>query len=114
VIEITGCDIVKVGIDIIVPGTFRTAAKSFGIHTIGTILVCLPLGQTTAYVFHLRAVEDFDYTMLIQVAQHVRIASTTGFDITTWIDMQPTPWGCTIEIGHVVFTSGPLGQILIV
>jgi len=58
-------------------------------------------------VFHLRAVEDFYYAMLIEVAQHVGIAGTTGFNITTWIDMQPAPWSSTIEIGHAVFTPCP-------
>jgi hypothetical protein len=40
----------------------------------------------------------------VKVAQHVGIASTTGFDIALWIDMQATPGGRTVKIAHVVFT----------
>jgi hypothetical protein len=47
----------------------------------------------------------------VEVAQHVGIASTAGFDITAGIDMQPTPWGCAKEIGHAVFTCPILGGV---
>jgi hypothetical protein len=42
--------------------------------------------------------------LAVEVAQHVGIASTACFDITTGIDVQATPGGCTVEIAHTVFT----------
>jgi len=66
--------------------------------------MCVSLRQTITYVFHLWAVEDFYYAMLIEIAQHVGVASTTGFDIALGIDMQASPGCRTVEIAHVVFT----------
>jgi hypothetical protein len=45
----------------------------------------------------------------VEVAQHVGIASTAGFDITTGIDVQAPPGGCTVEIAHTVFTVRVIG-----
>jgi hypothetical protein len=43
--------------------------------------------------------------LAVEVAQHVGVASTAGFDITTGIDMQASPRGGTVEIAHTVFTA---------
>jgi hypothetical protein len=43
--------------------------------------------------------------LTVEVAQHVGIASTASFDITSGIDVQATPRGCTVEIAHTVFTA---------
>jgi hypothetical protein len=43
--------------------------------------------------------------LTIEIAQHVGIASTAGFDITTGIDMQATPGGGTVKVAHTVFTA---------
>jgi hypothetical protein len=40
----------------------------------------------------------------IEVAQHVGVASTACFNVTSGIDVQATPGGCTVEIAHTVFT----------
>jgi hypothetical protein len=46
--------------------------------------------------------------VLIKVAQHVWIAGTTSFYITSGIDMQAPPRSRTIEIAHIVIMSGLL------
>jgi hypothetical protein len=52
--------------------------------------------------------------LAVEVAQHVGIASTAGFDITTGIDMQATPGGCTVEIAHALFTSYSRRSVVLV
>ena len=63
------------------------------------------LGQTSAYLCHEIAVKDLLNGLCVEVAQHVGVASTTGFNITTGIDMQASPRGGTKEITHPVFTG---------
>ena len=64
------------------------------------------LGQTGAYLCHEIGVKDLLNGLSVEVAQHVGIAGTAGFDITTGIDMQATPGCGTIKIAHLVFTDG--------
>jgi hypothetical protein len=40
--------------------------------------------------------------VIVEIAQHVGVASTTSFDIATRIDMQTTPGCCAKEIVHAV------------
>jgi hypothetical protein len=51
------------------------------------------------------AVEYLINGLRVEIAQHVGVASTAGFDITSGIDMQAAPRGCTVEIAHTVFTA---------
>jgi hypothetical protein len=67
--------------------------------------VWLTLSQTGAYLCHEIAVKDLLNSLGIEVAQHVGIASTTGFDIASGIDMPATPGGRAKEIRHPVFTG---------
>jgi len=45
------------------------------------------------------------YCLTVEVAQHVGVASTTSFHITTGIDVQTSPGGCTVEVAHALFTG---------
>jgi hypothetical protein len=54
---------------------------------------------------HEITVENLFNASAVQVAQHVGVASTTGFDIALGIDMQSAPGGCTVKIRHPVFTG---------
>ena len=67
--------------------------------------MCLSLCKTGAYFNHLIAVEYLINGLRVEIAQHVGVASTAGFDITTGIDMQASPRGGTVEIAHTVFTA---------
>jgi hypothetical protein len=71
----------------------------------------LSLTYVLTYFLHHRAMQDFLNAMGVKIAQHVGIACTAGFDITTGVDMQPTPWGCAKEIGHAVFTCPILSGV---
>jgi hypothetical protein len=52
--------------------------------------------------------------LVVEIAQHVGIASTTGFNIASGIDVQTPPRGCTVEIAHVLFTGcSRLGLVLV-
>jgi hypothetical protein len=42
------------------------------------------------------------YGLVMEIAQHVGVTRTTGFDITSGIDMQAPPGSCTIEIAHAL------------
>jgi hypothetical protein len=86
-ILISCSSIIEFRIDIVVPVAFRSAAVPLGLHTIATILMRLAMPYTGSDVYHNTAVENFNYALRIQIAQHVGISSTTGFYITTRIDM---------------------------
>ena len=66
------------------------------------------LCQIGTYLLHEIAVENLFNAVAVQVAQHVGVASTTGFDIALGIDMQAAPGGCTVKIRHPVFTGRSL------
>ncbi len=66
------------------------------------------LCQIAADFLQQLAVKDFNDAVLIEVTQHIWVASTAGFYITTGIDMQTTPRGRAKEICHPVFTGGLL------
>jgi hypothetical protein len=55
-----------------------------------------------ANFLHDRAVKNFLNGVVVEIAQHVGITCTTGFDIATRIDMQTTPGCCAKEIVHAV------------
>jgi hypothetical protein len=57
---------------------------------------------------HAIIIQDLVYGIRVEIAQHIGITSTTGFDIALRIDMQAAPWGSTIKIRHAVFTAGLL------
>jgi len=42
-------------------------------------------------------VQDLFNVVLVEIAQHVGIAGTTCFDITSGIDMQTPPGCCTVN-----------------
>jgi hypothetical protein len=46
--------------------------------------------------------QDFFNGIVVEIAQHVGITCTTGFNIATRIDMQTTPGCCAKEIAHAV------------
>ena len=63
----------------------------------------LALCQISSYLLHEITVENLFNAVAVQIAQHVGVASTTGFDIALGIDMQATPWGSTKErIIHII------------
>ena len=68
----------------------------------------LALCQISTDLLHEIAVENLFNALAVQVAQHVGVASTTGFDIALGIDMQAAPGGCTVKIHHPVFTGRSL------
>ncbi len=67
--------------------------------------MCLSLCKTGTYFNHLIAVEYLINGLRVEIAQHVGVASTAGFDITSGIDMQAAPGGSTVKVAHTVFTA---------
>jgi hypothetical protein len=60
----------------------------------------LSFSYALPYLLHDRPVQNTFYSLLIKIAQHVGIASTTDFNVTSGIDVQAPPGSCTIEIVH--------------
>ena len=101
--KITCSDGIKLRTHIVVPISF-TASIAFGLHTVVAVGMRLPLAYALAYFLHDRTVQDLFYALTVEVAQHVGVASTACFNVTSGIDMQSPPGGCAVEIAHTVFT----------
>ena len=63
------------------------------------------LGQTGSNFSHEIRIQNLFYGLAVEIAQHVGVAGTASFDVTTGIDVQAAPGCRTIKIAHAVFTA---------
>jgi hypothetical protein len=89
---IGGSCAIKFGTYIIVPVSF-TAAISFSLHTVVAIGVRFARTYALSYFLHNRTVQNFFNGACVKIAQHIRIAGTASFNITTGIYVQASPRG---------------------
>ena len=101
--KITCSDGIKLRTHIVVPISF-TASIAFGLHTVVAVGMWFTTLYALAYFLHDRAMQDLFYALTVEIAQHVGVTSTAGFDVTSGIDVQTPPGGCAVEIAHTVFT----------
>jgi hypothetical protein len=87
VFKIPGLAGIKIWIYVVVPISL-TATIAFGLHTVVAVAIMrAALPQSLAYLLHDRTMQDLFNGVLIEIAQHVGITGTAGFDITSGIDM---------------------------
>ena len=84
--KIVSSGAVKFRTDIVVPVTLTTSI-AFGLHTVVAVGMWFTTLYALAYFLHDRAMQDLFYWLTIEIAQHVGVTSTAGFDVTTGIDM---------------------------
>ena len=68
------------------------------------------LPQSLTYLLHDWTMQDLFNGVLIEIAQHVGITGTTGFYITSGIDVQAPPGSCTVKIVHALLIGVLAGE----
>ena len=96
----TSCGVIKVWIYTIVPRPFAVGTKAFGSYTVYTIVMSFSLDQASSNFLQLRSIENVFNGFRIKITQHVRVTSTTGFDIAPGVDVQTSPWRRTEKVAH--------------